>query len=68
MSKYDSSLKGPTPWMVHGGQYKTTGMQSATMGRVIIDPKRSLTSREVQRPTGRTGYDAGPRDASCDAD
>lgn len=66
MSKYDSSLKGPTPWMVHGGQYKTANVQSATAGRVMIDPKKSIP--QMSRPKGRTGYDAGPKTASCDAD
>lgn len=68
MSKYESSLKGPTPWMVHGGQYKAANVQSATAGRVIVDPKKSLMSKEMQRPAGRTGYVAGYKDAGCDAD
>ena len=66
MGKYNSSLRGPTPWMVHGGQYKTANVQDATAGRVIIDPRKSLP--EMSRPKGRTSYVAGTTDASTDAD
>ena len=65
MSKYESSLKGPTPWMVHGGQYKTANVQNATAGRVIIDPKKSVP--QMSRPKNRTGYIAGCKTASTDA-
>lgn len=67
MSKYESSLSGPTPWMVHGGQYKTANVQNATAGRVIIDPKRALTTEAMSRPKDRTSFLAGPRTASEDA-
>lgn len=67
MSKYEKSLSGPTPWMVHGGQYKAANVSNATAGRVIIDPKRPLTTDAFSRPKGRTGYDAGSRTASEDA-
>lgn len=67
MSKYSSSLGGPTPGKVHGGQYKAANVQSATAGRVIIDPKKSLDNASVSRPSGRTGYVAGCKTASTDA-
>jgi len=67
MSKYDSSLSGPTPWMVHGGQYKTANVCNATRGRVVIDPKRSLATDATSRPKNRTGFIAGPRTASEDS-
>ena len=66
MGKYTKSLMGPTPWMVHGGQYKAANVSDATAGRVIIDPRKSLA--EMSRPKGRTSYVAGTTDASCDAD
>ena len=68
MSKYEKSLSGPTPWKIHGGQYKAANVQNATQGRVIIDPKKSLDSTSVSRPSGRTGYIAGTKTASTDAD
>ncbi len=67
MSKYESSLKGPTPSMVHGGQYKTANVCNATAGRVVVDPKRALTTDAFSRPAGRTGYVAGSKTASCNA-
>lgn len=67
MSKYEKSLSGPTPWMVHGGQYKTANVQDTTRGRVIVDPKKSLATDAMSRPAGRTGFIAGPRTASEDA-
>lgn len=68
MSKYERSLGGPTPWMVHGGQYKTANVQNATAGRVIVDPKKSLFEKSVERPAGRTSYVAGCKTASTDAE
>lgn len=67
MSKYESSLSGPTPWKVHGGQYKTADVDNATRGRVIIDPKRSLATDAFSRPAGRTSFLAGDRTASTNA-
>ncbi len=67
MSKYESSLSGPTPSMVHSGQYKTANVCDATRGRVIVDPKRSLTTDAMSRPKGRTGFIAGPHTASEDS-
>ncbi len=67
MSKYESSLGGPTPGKVHGGQYKTANVQNATAGRVVIDPKKSLDNTAVSRPSGRTSYVAGSKVASTDA-
>ena len=64
---YKSTLGGPTPWMVHGGQYKTANVSDATRGRVIIDPRRSITSEEAQRPKGRTGLISGCKTSSTDA-
>jgi hypothetical protein len=67
MSKYETSLKGPLASKIHGGQYKTANVQNATAGRVIVDPKKSLNSKEMSRPSGRTSYTAGSKTASCDA-
>ena len=66
MSKYTKSLSGPTPWKIHGGQYKTANVQDATAGRVIIDPKKTVP--QMSRPKGRTSYVAGCKTASTDAD
>lgn len=67
MSKYESSLSGPTPGKIHGGQYKAANVQSATAGRVIIDPKKSLATDAVSRPKDRTSYTAGDKTASTNA-
>lgn len=67
MSKYESSLSGPTPWKIHGGQYKAANVQDAARGRVIIDPKKSLATSSFSRPEGRTGYIAGDKTASTNA-
>ena len=67
MSKYESSLSGPTPGKIHGGQYKAANICNATAGRVVIDPKKSLASDAVSRPAGRTSYLAGGKTASTNA-
>lgn len=64
MSKYESSLSGPTPSKIHGGQYKAANVCDATRGRVVVDPKRSLATDAMSRPNDRTGFIAGPRTAS----
>lgn len=64
---YNSSLSGPTPWMVHGGQYKAANVQDATAGRVIIDPRENRMSESVNRPKGRTGLISGCKTSSTDS-
>lgn len=61
MSKYSKSLGGPSNKM-HGGQYKAVSVKDATRGRVIIDPKKTIS--EMSRPSGRTSYLSGCYSAS----
>jgi hypothetical protein len=53
--------------MVHGGQYKTANVQSATAGRVIVDPKQNRMSESVNRPKGRTSLVSGCKTSSTDS-
>lgn len=64
MSKSRISLTPPKNSM-HGGQYKTANVCDATRGRVVIDPKRSIS--EMSRPKGRTAYLSGTKNASTNA-
>jgi len=64
MSKYNGTLTPPKNSM-HGGQYKTANICDATRGRVVIDPKRSIS--EMSRPKDRTTYLSGTKNASTNA-
>lgn len=65
MSKFETSLKARDASMIHSTQYKAKNVASSSAGRVMNEGKTSIPS--MSRPKGRTGYDAGPKVASCDA-
>ncbi len=64
---YKSSLEKTTSSKVHSDQYKASNMKNASKGRVMTDGKKSLMKTSVSRPSGRTSYVAGTKDASTDA-
>lgn len=65
MSKFDTSLKGPEASKIHSSQYKATGFENASGGRVMKQGKKSIP--DTSRPAGRTGYIAGTKTASTNA-